>query len=238
MTAADPLARLTGFDWCTPFIADACVALGVPVRTGAPGLRPLVAGARVAGRACPAKHAGSVDVFLEVIHDATRGGVLVIDNVGRLDEGCIGDLVAGEARAAGLSGILVYGVHRDSAAIRALHIPVWSLGTCPVGPQELRARSPHAREAASIGSHTTVTRDDVVFLDDDGVIVVEGREAARVIEAARELAAREAAQAERLRQGTRLWDQFGLDDYVTARRENPELTFRQHLKARGGAIEI
>ncbi|MDP1569842.1 MAG: hypothetical protein Q8L86_07555 [Vicinamibacterales bacterium] len=238
MTATDPLARLAGFDWCTPFIADACVALGLPVRTGAPGLRPLVAGARVAGRACPAKHAGSVDVFLEAIHDAAQGDVLVIDNVGRLDEGCIGDLVAGEARAAGLSGILVYGVHRDSAAIRALDLPVWSLGTCPVGPQELRARSLHARDAASIGRHTTVTRDDAVFLDDDGVIVVEVQEVARVIEAARDLAARETAQAARLLQGDRLWDQLGLDDYLAARRDRPDLTFREHLKGRGGAIEI
>jgi 4-hydroxy-4-methyl-2-oxoglutarate aldolase len=238
MTSAETTAALAGFDWSTPFIVDACVALGLPVRTGAPGLVPLVGDARVAGRGSPARHAGSVDVFLEAIHDAERGDILVVDNVGRRDEGCVGDLVAGEALMAGLAGILVYGTHRDTAAIRALGIPVWSLGSCPVGPQELRARSPHARAAASIGAHTTVTREDIVFLDEDGVIVVDRAEAPRVIDAARDIAAREIAQATRLLKGERLWDQLGLDDYLTARRDNPELTFRQHLKARGGAIEI
>lgn len=238
MTSADVTAALTGFDWSTPFIVDACVALGLPVRTGAPGLVPLIPGSRAAGRACPARHAGSVDVFLEAIHEAERGDVLVIDNVGRLDEGCIGDLVAGEAFMGGLAGILVYGVHRDTAAIRNLGMAVWSLGTCPVGPQELRARSAHARGAASIGAHTTVTREDIVFLDEDGVIVVEASEAGRAIAAARDIAARETAQASRLLKGERLWDQLGLDDYVARRREDPEITFREHLKARGGAIEI
>jgi 4-hydroxy-4-methyl-2-oxoglutarate aldolase len=238
MTSTQTTALLAGFEWSTPFIVDACVALGLPVRTGAPGLVPLVAGARVAGRACPARHAGSVDVFLEAIHDAERGDVLVIDNVGRRDEGCIGDLVAGEAFMAGLAGILVYGAHRDTAAVRALGMPVWSLGTCPVGPQELRARSPHAREAASIGAHTTVVRDDMVFLDDDGVIVVDVAEVPRVIDTAREIAAREIAQATRLLKGERLWDQLGLDDYMARRREDPDVTFREHLRARGGAMEI
>lgn len=237
MTSEQTTALLAGFDWSTPFIADACVALGLAVRTGAPGLVPLIAGTRAAGRACPARHAGSVDVFFEAIHEAERGDVLVIDNVGRRDEGCIGDLVAGEALVGGLAGILVYGAHRDTAAIRALGMAVWSLGSCPVGPQELRARSAHAREAASIGAHTAVTREDLVFLDEDGVIVVDSAEAARVIEAARDLAAREIAQATRLLKGERLWDQLGLDDYLTARRENLDLTFRQHLKARGGTIE-
>ena len=110
------------------------------------------AGASVAGPACPARHAGSTDVFLEAIAAARSGDVLVIDNTGRMDEGCIGDLVAGEAFVAGLAGIVVWGAHRDSAAIQAIGIPVWSLGTCPNGPLELRTRSAHALEAASLPS--------------------------------------------------------------------------------------
>lgn len=238
MTSAALAALLDGFDWSTPFIADACVRLGLPARTGAPGLRPLVAGSHAAGRACPAKHAGSVDVFLEAIHEAEPGDVLVVDNVGRLDEGCVGDLVAAEAQAAGLAAVLVYGAHRDSAALRVLGLPVWSLGACPVGPLEVRARVVHARLAASIGGHTTVTREDLVFLDDDGAVVVEATAGARVVEAARDIAAREGAHAARLRAGERLWVQLALDEYVARRRERPELTFREHLKARGGAVEV
>jgi 4-hydroxy-4-methyl-2-oxoglutarate aldolase len=164
--------------------------------------------------------------------------VLVIDNVGRLDEGCIGDLVAGEAHVAGLKGIVVWGAHRDTAAIEAIGIPVWSLGTCPAGPQELRTRSAHAMEAASLGGHVTVTRDDYVFADVDGVVVVAGVQLAQVIAAARDIATREQAQAARLMRGERLRDQLQLDAYVTRRQSDPALTFRDHLRSLGGAIEI
>lgn len=228
---------LSDFDWTTPFIADACALLHLPIRLGPHGLRPLQPGARVAGRACPARHAGSTDVFLEAIAAAARGDVLVIDNGGRLDEGCIGDLVAGEARVAGLAGIVVWGAHRDTAAIQAIAIPVWSLGTCPAGPQEVRARSPHALDAASL-SHVTVMRDDVIFADEDGIVVVGAAELARVVEAARDIAAREQAQAVRLRQGERLRDQLRLADYVARRTADPSHTFRDHLRELGGAIEI
>jgi regulator of RNase E activity RraA len=229
---------LDGFTWSTPFIADACVMLQLPVRVGPFGLHPLIKGSRIAGAACPARHAGSTDVFLEAIDSARPGDVLVIDNTGRRDEGCIGDLVAGEAHIAGLAGIVVWGTHRDTAAIEAIGIPVWSLGACPNGPLELRTRSQHALEAASIGQHVTVTKDDVVFADADGVVVVAAAQAARVVDAARDIARREQAQAERLMAGERLRDQLQLGTYVARRREDPTYTFRAHLKSLGGAIEI
>jgi 4-hydroxy-4-methyl-2-oxoglutarate aldolase len=229
---------LREFDWTTPFIADACALLQLPIRLGPPHIRPIRASMKVAGPACPAKHAGSTDVFLEAIAAASAGDVLVIDNVGRLDEGCIGDLVAGEAHVAGLAGIVVYGAHRDTAAIEAIGIPVWSLGTCPAGPQELRSRSVHALEAASLGGHVTVTKDDFLFADFDGVAVVTRADLARVVAAARDIAARERAQAHRLLAGERLRDQLRLDAYVARRQAEPTFTFRDHIKSLGGAIEI
>ncbi|HUE90107.1 MAG TPA: RraA family protein [Vicinamibacterales bacterium] len=229
---------LREFDWTTPFLVDACAMLQLPIRLGPPHIKPIRANMKVAGPACPAKHAGSTDVFLEAIASGTRGDVLVIDNVGRLDEGCIGDLVAGEAFVAGLAGIVVYGAHRDTAAIDAIGIPLWSLGTCPAGPQELRTRSLHALEAASLGGHVTVTRDDFIFADIDGVAVVSRAELARVVTAARDIATREQAQAERLLGGERLRDQLQLDTYIARRQNEPTYTFRDHIKSLGGAIEI
>src|SRR5688572_8585429 len=189
---------LRDFDWTTPFIADACALLHLPLRLGPHHLRPLRPHVHIAGKARPARHAGSTDVFLEAIAASQPDEVLVIDNGGRLDEGCIGDLVAGEAHVAGLAGIIVWGAHRDTAAIDAIGIPVWSLGTCPAGPQELRTRSAHALEAASLGGHVTVTRDDYIFADVDGVVVVAQALLGRVIPAAIDIATREQAQAARL----------------------------------------
>ena len=228
---------LSGFDWTTPFILDACAQLSLPVRVGPFGLKCNFPGSKVAGPARPARHAGSVDVFLEAIAGSKQGDVLVIDNGGRHDEGCIGDLVVGEAFMGGIAGIVCWGTHRDTAAIHAIGARVWSLGTCPNGPLELRRRSETALVAATIGK-VTVTPDDYVFADDDGVAVVAQAGLSRVIDAAKDIAAREGAQAVRLLKGELLRSQFDLDSYVAKRRSDPSFTFREHLKSFGGAIEI
>src|SRR5687768_3797734 len=121
----------------TAQIADACLRLGVPIRSFGGELRPLLPGNCVIGPARPVRHSGSVDVFLEAHEEAQPGDVLVIDNAGRLDEGCIGDLIVMEALAAGLAGITIWGCHRDTAILRSLELPIFSLGACPAGPQRL-----------------------------------------------------------------------------------------------------
>jgi regulator of RNase E activity RraA len=90
--------------------------------------------------------------------------VLVVDNGGRLDESCVGDLVVLEAQAAGLSGIVVRGLHRDSTDIRAIGLPVFSIGVIPTGPQRLDARSAEALRSAAV-AEWTVGREDVVLGD-------------------------------------------------------------------------
>ena len=67
----------------TPLIADAALRLKIPLRIASPGISPVSPGQRLAGHARPAKHFGSVDVFLEAMQEAQSGDVLVIDNRGR-----------------------------------------------------------------------------------------------------------------------------------------------------------
>jgi 4-hydroxy-4-methyl-2-oxoglutarate aldolase len=50
----------------TPLVADACVRLGVPLRAAPAGIGAVLPGQRIAGRALPARHYGSVDIFLAV----------------------------------------------------------------------------------------------------------------------------------------------------------------------------
>ena len=227
--ATSPFVALDTFDWTTPVIADACLRLELPVRQGAVGLSALLTQTRVAGPVAPVVHAGSADVVLEAIAAATWGDVLVVDNNGRLDEGCLGDLLAAEAYAAGLSGIVLDGAHRDSAAIRAIGIPLWSRGRCPFGPRELRRRHVTALEAATCGS-TTVTREDAVFADEDGVVFVALKECARVIDTARAIAMREKAQAAKIESGLPLRDQLRLAEFIERRAADPDFTFKQHVQ--------
>ena len=172
----------------------------MPIRLGPAGLRPLQPGVHIAGRVCPARHAGSTDVFLEAIAAAARGDVLVIDNSGRLDEGCIGDLVAGEAHVAGLAGIVVWGAHRDTRRDSGDRHPRLVAGHVSGGA----AGSPHpqpacARSCVVQPRHRHERRCDFCRR---GRHCRRGRaDLARVVDAARDIAAREQAQAARLRQG-------------------------------------
>lgn len=66
---SDQLHR-TYLDLGTPHAAEACMRLGIPVRCAPASTRPLWTGMHFAGRAVPARHYGSVDVFLEAIDSA------------------------------------------------------------------------------------------------------------------------------------------------------------------------
>lgn len=220
----------------TAHLADACIRAQVQVRCAPALLRAVEPGSRLAGRVCPARHAGSVDVFLEAIETAAPGDVLVADNGGRLDEACVGDLVALEAQAAGLAGMVIWGLHRDTAELRAIGLPVFSLGAIPTGPLQLVTRPPGALETAVVGDWT-LSRDDLVFGDDDGVLFVPGAQAREIFTLAETIRTTEQAQAGRIRAGISLRHQLQFSTYLTQRQSTPSLSFRDYLRTVGGAIE-
>jgi regulator of RNase E activity RraA len=224
-------------DLSTPLVADACLRLSIPLRLAPPGVRPVVAGMKTAGRVAPARHAGSVDVFLEAIEAASPGDVLVVDNAGRSDEGCVGDLTVLETLAGGLAGLLVWGFHRDTAELSEIGFPVFSYGSSPAGPRRLDARTGDALSAARFGE-STVGRRDAVFADADGVLFVPHESASAVLETAREIFQRERRQADRVRSGETLRAQLRFADYLARREREPGYTLRRHLREIGGEIEV
>lgn len=220
----------------TPLVADAALRLKIPLRLAPSGIAPVTPGARVAGRALPARHYGSVDVFLEAMQTAQPGDVLVIDNGGRADEGCIGDLTALEARASGLAGIAVWGTHRDTPELRQIGFPIWSYGSCLSGPQRLDLREESALRSARFGEFE-VAASDVVFGDDDGCIFVAGASAEDLLTTARAIWQRERQQADAIKAGKTLRSQLRFAEYLEGRATDPNYTFRQHLRKMDGAIE-
>lgn len=223
-------------DLSTPLMADAALRLKVPLRIAPQGISSVIASHRLAGRVLPAQHFGSVDVFLEAMQNAEAGDVLVIDNGGRTDEGCIGDLTALEAHASGIAGIVVWGAHRDTSQLRDIGLPIFTYGSWPSGPRRLDPRTETALHSARIGDFQ-VQKSDVVFADDDGCIFVPADSIENLLKSARAIWEQEREQAEAARTGHTLRDQLRMADFLTKRTADPGYTFRQHLRELGGAIE-
>ena len=206
------------------------------MRCAPPGLRPVLSASKIGGRVLPVRHVGSVDIFLEVFEQTEPGDVMVVDNGGRLDEACVGDLVVLEAQAAGLRGIVIWGLHRDTTDILKIGLPVFSLGHLPTGPQRLDARPSDALDSARVGDWV-VSRQDIALADEDGVIFIPKAQVAEIFAVAEKIRDTERGQAERMRAGVSLRRQTQFETYLANRKKSPSLTFRQHLRAVSGAIE-
>jgi len=223
-------------DLSTPLISDACQRLNIPLRIAPAGIRPVKPEMRLAGKVQPVRHYGSVDIFLEAMKNAGEGDVLVVDNEGRVDEGCIGDLAVLEAQACALGGLVVWGYHRDDPELANIRCPVFSYGIFPAGPRRLDQRHPEALVLAKIGDFE-VGLDDVVFADIDGTVFVPKDRVREVVTTAQSIWETERQQAELIKAGTTLRQQLKFNEYIEERKSKPEYSFRQHLKKMGGAIE-
>lgn len=221
----------------TAHIVDACMRLKVPFRLLPHDIKPLVPiNALITGPVIPVRHYGSVDVFLEALESAPENGILVIDNKGRYDEACIGDLAVLEVKHAGLQAIIVRGLHRDTKELLQIGLPVFSYGAYPSGPSRLDPREPDAFTSAGFDGFT-VTRADTAFIDQDGVVFVETALADQLFDVAASIRDTEKRQAVAAMQGVSLREQFQFKTFLNQRAIDPAHTFRKHLSAISKSIE-
>jgi regulator of RNase E activity RraA len=235
----DEMTTLTQADnaVATAQIADACMRLKVPYRVAPPGIKPIAPlETMVYGQVVPVRHYGSVDIFLEVLEATSQKGILVIDNGGRDDEACIGDLTVLEVKHAGLQAIVLWGVHRDTRELLEIRLPVFSYGVYPAGPNRLDSREPDALISARFGNFA-VTNSDTAFADQDGVIFVGTSNVDRVFDLAKTIRETEQQQAKAAMKGLSLREQFQFQAFLKQRDSIEGYTFRKHLRSIAKSIE-
>lgn len=231
-TLIDQLDGLT-----TAHLADGCLQVGAPIRFAPTGVRPLMSHMECRGRARPVRHVGSIDIFFEALEGVMPGEVFVVDNGGRLDEACIGDIVLLEAKAAGIAGFVIWGLHRDSKELSEIGFPVFSLGALPTGPRRLHTRPPDVLNRAVIGEHA-VTSDDCVVADANGVLFLPEDRLPDIVSAAVTCRETEARQLRAMREGRSYRSQTRFKEYLSRRGRDPSYGFRQHLKDMAAAGEV
>ena len=219
----------------TSIIADASTKLHVPLRVAPPSIIPLTKDTKIAGNLVPVKHTGSVSSILEALSSSKSGDVLYVDNQGRSDEAVVGDLTTLEVQEAGLSGIIVWGLHRDTSAIRKLGFPIFSTGRVPVGPR--RSETVNENNNTVYLGDFAVSSSDTVFADEDGIIVISYSDINRVLEEARKIYAIEQKQIKKLHNGLNLRKQFHFSDFLLVKKRKKNYSFGEYTRQIGAAIE-
>jgi 5-oxopent-3-ene-1,2,5-tricarboxylate decarboxylase/2-hydroxyhepta-2,4-diene-1,7-dioate isomerase len=174
------------------------------------GLRPLLPGQRLVGRARTLRYVALREDVLDDYGsglnaqrraaEATEpGDVLVIEARDVADAGTVGDIYAMRSYALGGVGIVTDGALRDTGAIAALGRPVYHRASH--GATWGRRHMPFSNDEPITCAGVFVIPGDVIVGDDDGVVVVPMALVDEVARAAAAQEEREEFAAERVRAG-------------------------------------
>jgi 4-hydroxy-4-methyl-2-oxoglutarate aldolase len=175
-------------------------------------LTQVVAGSRVAGPARTALCApGDNTMVHAVVAHANPGDILVLTSSEPAPVALVGELLATQARAHGVAGLLVDGAVRDLDELVAIGLPIWARF---VRAQGATKGTVGKLDVAVVVGGATIRPGDLVVLDCDGAVVVPSGRVDEVLPLALERADHERAMRDRYAAGELSYDLQGLRDLV------------------------
>ncbi len=186
----------------TPFVSDAMKRFGA-MR----GLKPIVRGRRIAGRAFTVRTlGGDWGKVVKAVDLAEPGDVIVVDAQG-VEIAVWGELATLSAMKRGIKAVVIDGAVRDVDDIRRLGFPVWARSVVP------NAGEPHGHGELQVSiacGGQKVSPGDIIVADEVGVVVVPKEMAQDVLAKSREIAEKERRYKEEIEAGKTLSEIFGL----------------------------
>ncbi|HVV49776.1 MAG TPA: dimethylmenaquinone methyltransferase [Polyangia bacterium] len=168
----------------------------------------VVPGSRVAGPARTVLCAQGDNTSIHAaLAEVEPGEVLAVTMPEPEPYGAIGELLALQAKAHGVAGILIDLAVRDREDLVGVGLPIWA--------RWVRARGTEKGRLGTIGGPITIggrriETGDLIVMDADGAVVVPRSRIDDVFEAARAREAKEDAERPRYAAGELSWDLLGL----------------------------
>ena len=189
-----------------------------------PAVRTMIPDVRMAGPAFTVLAEEDHLPVMSALAEAAPGDVLVIAARGGT-RALFGELFATEARRRGLAGIVTDGYCRDLRGLRSIGLPVFARGTTPRSGTTV-SRATLGQPLACAG--VDVTPGDIVFGDDDGLLIAPADRIAAALETAEAIGRSERAILAAQARGEALHDLTNHAEHVAAldRGEQSALAFR------------
>jgi 4-hydroxy-4-methyl-2-oxoglutarate aldolase len=172
----------------------------------------VVPGSRAAGPARTVR-CGQDDNLMAhaAVAEAEAGEVLVLTMPEPRPVALVGELLATQAKVAGVAAVLVDAAVRDVEELREVGVPIWARYVRVRGAEK-RVRGVIGEPVEIAGAH--IRQGDVVVLDADGAVVVEREQVDEVLASALAREEREREKRVKLEAGELSYDLDGLRDLV------------------------